>query len=170
MSSPDETRAHFKRIQRFEEEAFIPSRTIERLILQVLGGWSNLVETVRWQRFHIAGVEKKDEIVHPNADQLGKLLKNIARDSHVRVPGSDFKAAATMIREVRNDLAHMLYLQEVAGAAPHRTVTYVRVENLEFRDDVWSAQNRREVTVTEDQLRDALDATRWLIRCSKWIS
>ncbi|OZC52981.1 hypothetical protein CH289_11930 [Rhodococcus sp. RS1C4] len=165
MTSPDDTRRFFDRVQQFEDAAFWPSKTIERLILQVLGGWSNLVEQVRWQRYHAAGVENQGEIVHPNAEQLGKTLKNIARDAGIRAPGAEMKSAAATVRDVRNDLAHMLYLEEIEGESPHRTVNYVRVDGMEFADEKWSAQKRRRVAVTEDRLREALAATKWLMDC-----
>ncbi|QII09248.1 hypothetical protein BH93_27120 (plasmid) [Rhodococcoides fascians A25f] len=152
-------------MQHFENEAFIPSWTIERLIIQVLGGWSNLVEQVRWHRYHAAGIENQNEFVHPNADQLGKTMKNIARDAGIRAPGAEMKSAAVMVRDVRNDLAHMVYLEEIDGEPPHRTVNYVRVDGMEFADKKWSAQKRRRVTVTEDKLREALAATKWLMDC-----
>lgn len=59
MTESETPMAAFRRLQRIrdvEREAFIPSPVMERLVLQVMGGWENVISEVNFSRFAAAGL------------------------------------------------------------------------------------------------------------------
>ena len=58
MTEPEDPMAAYRRlkkIQDVERQAFYPSSILERLVLQVMGGWENLKTEVNLSRFTAAG-------------------------------------------------------------------------------------------------------------------
>lgn len=154
-----------------ERRSFQPSRVIERLVLQILGGWSNVIAEVNFARFSATG---------PDADwvQENKLVKSVralAENSRVRWPHDDFAAAAEHAGNVRHQLAHLLFIREIIGDSPDQIVRFVRLgepgrprtvkgvpTELTWRDEQWSQQTIHQAELTERELRLALAEIKWM--------
>jgi hypothetical protein len=100
--------------QEAEEQSFDPSSVMERLILQVLGCWANMLAEVNASRFSAAG---------PGADwvdesKLTKSVRKLAKESRVKWPQDKFVNAADHAGTVRHSMAHMLYINEIVGNGP----------------------------------------------------
>ena len=154
-----------------ERRSFEPSRLIERLVLQVLGGWSNVIAEVNFARFNANGPDS--EWVREN--KLVKAVRELAEDSHVRWPHDDFSAAAGHAGSVRHQLAHMLFIKEIVGDSPDQVVRFVRLgepgqprtvkgvpTELQWRDEQWSQQTIHQAELAEVQLRLALAEIKWM--------
>lgn len=163
--------ARMRSVSDDEQRSFEPSRRIERLVLQVLGGWSNLIATVNLARWHAAGPDA--EWVHEA--KLPKAVRELAEGARVRWPHDDFAAAADHAGEVRHTLAHMLFIRSISGETPDQVLCFVRLglpgqprtvngspAELEWRDDQWSSQTIHESRITEGELRQALVEIRWM--------
>ncbi|PEH77283.1 hypothetical protein CRM89_15915 [Nocardia sp. FDAARGOS_372] len=153
-----------------EREAFIPSGSMEAQAWKVMGAWQALIEEVRFMRFQDNGHERAEEVVHPNADQMPKMLRRLARVRGVRWPSDAVSRICLETRELRNDLSHMVYIDTVSGAEPDRTMSFWRVGEMTFRDEVWSQQGRYRIEVTEQQLSDAIEGVHWIIMCCRMLS
>jgi hypothetical protein len=129
-----------------ERRSFEPSRLLERLVLQVLGGWSNVIAEVNFARFNAKGPDA--EWVQEN--KLVKSVRELAEDSRVRWPHDDFSAAADHAGNVRHQLAHMLFIKEIVGDSPDQILRFVRLgepgqrrtvkgvpTELTWRDEQW---------------------------------
>lgn len=154
-----------------ERRSFEPSRLIERLVLQVLGGWSNVIAEVNFARFSAAGPDS--EWVQEN--KLVKAIRELAENSRVRWPHDDFAAAANHAAQVRHQLAHMLFIKEITGDSPHQILRFVRLgepgqprtvkgvpTELAWRDEQWSQQTIHQAELAEGELRLALGEIKWM--------
>lgn len=163
--------ARMRSVNDDEQRSFEPSRCIERLVLQVLGGWSNLVSTVNRARWHAAGPDAPwvQEV------KLPKAVRELAEGARVRWPHDDFAAAADHAGDVRHTLAHMLFIRSISGESPNQVLCFVRLglpgqprmvngspAELEWRDDQSSSQTIHEARITEGELRQALIEIRWM--------
>ncbi|MDO3012711.1 hypothetical protein P5V34_01790 [Mycobacteroides abscessus subsp. abscessus] len=154
-----------------ERRSFEPSRLIERLVLQLLGGWSNVIAEVNFARFNANGPDS--EWVQEN--KLMKAVRELAEDSRVRWPHDDFAAAADHAGNVRHQLAHMLFIKEIVGDSPDQILRFVRLgepgqprtvkgapTELKWRDEQWSQQTIHQAELTEGGLRLALAEIKWM--------
>lgn len=174
-ATPQSTAFHaYNRIQAVndaERRSFEPSRLIERLVLQILGGWSNVIAEVNFARFNAIGPDS--EWVQEN--KLVKAVRELAEDSRVRWPHDDFAAAAGHAGNVRHQLAHMLFIKEIVGDSPDQILRFVRLgepgqprtvkgvpTELTWRDEQWSQQTIHQAELTEGELRLALAEIKWM--------
>lgn len=154
-----------------ERRSFEPSPLIERLVLQILGGWSNVIAEVNFARFNADGPDS--EWVQEN--KLVKAVRELAEDSRVRWPHDDFAAAADHSGNVRHQLAHMLFIKEIVGDSPNQILRFVRLgepgqprtvkgvpTELTWRDEQWSQQTIHQAELTEGELRRALTEIKWM--------
>ena len=154
-----------------ERGSFEPSRLIERLVLQILGGWSNVIAEVNFARFNANGPDS--EWVQEN--KLVKAVRELAEDSRVRWQHDDFAAAADHAGNVRHQLAHMLFIKEIVGHSPDQILRFVRLgepgkprsvkgvpTELTWSDEQWSHQTIHQAELTERELRRALTEIKWM--------
>ena len=106
-----------------ERRSFEPSRLIERLVLQILGGWSNVIAEVNFARFNANGPDSG----WVQENKLVKAVREFAEDSRVRWPHDDFAGAANHAGNVRHQLAHMLFIKEIVGGSPDQNLRFVRL-------------------------------------------
>jgi hypothetical protein len=94
--------AAFKRLdsvrRRLDEDAFEPSPVIERLVLQVIGGWELVKAEIYFHSFAAAGFGAEW-----SSEKIVKAMKKIATAAHVRYPHEQFAAAANDANDVRDD-------------------------------------------------------------------
>ncbi|MBV0917225.1 hypothetical protein KC238_08140 [Mycobacteroides chelonae] len=166
--------AFYNRIQvvkEAEDRSFEPSRNIDRLVLQILGGWSNVTAEVNSARFHAAGPDSE----WVNENKLAKAVRELAENSRVRWPHDDFSAAADHAGKARQSLAHMLFIIDITGETPNQVLSFMRLgepdqprtikgrpTELSWRDDQWSQQTIHRATFTEAELRQALREIKWM--------
>lgn len=86
--------ARIQSVKDAERRSFEPSRLLERLVLQILGGWSNVIAEVNFARFSAAGRDSE----WGAESKLVKAVRELAEDSRVRWPHDNFTAAARMGR------------------------------------------------------------------------
>ncbi len=87
--------------RRLDEDAFTPSPVIERLVLQVIGGWELVKAEISFHGFATAGfgAEWSPE------NNAAQALQKIATALRVRHPHEDFDAAAKEANDVRRRFA-----------------------------------------------------------------
>jgi hypothetical protein len=179
--APEHPTVAFRRLQQIrdvEQAAFIPSSVIERLVLQVMGGWENVISEVNFHRFAAASADGDwvDET------RLAKAIRELAEESNVRWPHDQWSKVAHHAGNVRKRLAHMLYIDSTTGEYPNRTLTFIRQgkpadsyrspkgappAGLSWRDRNWCQQTRHKDSITEQELRGTLDDLRWMILCCR---
>jgi hypothetical protein len=163
--------ARIRSVQDAERHSFEPSGTIERLVLQILGGWSNVTAQVNFARFSAAGQDAE----WVQISKLVKAVRELAEDSKVRWPHGDFSNAADHAGSVRHSLAHTLYVTQIVGETPRQVLRFVRLGEpgqprtvngvpgeLKWRDAMWSSQTIHHAIFTEAELRRALAEIRWM--------
>ncbi|MGW5514621.1 hypothetical protein [Nocardia africana] len=161
---PDAIRRQIEENQRLEEEAFEPTDVLELLMLRVLGCWEHVVEDVRFLNYVVKDEPKA--VIYPNAKDVAKDMRRNGRKLNLRLPEDIWTADCDKVREIRNDLGHMLHILSVEGESPNRVITFRRVPYMTpdemTMDDNWARHGRIKVTQTEQQLRDALKTMRHL--------
>lgn len=165
--------------QQAERDSFIPSSVLERLCLQILGGWQNVIGAVNFASFHAAGhgADWKPE------DKLPKAMRELAEGIGLRWPHEDFAGVVAHAGAVRHKLAHMLYIMGIEGEWPERVLTFARLGHpddprsrgrvpgeLSWVDETWSEQRMHLHSITEEELRRTLDELRWLKDCVRALS
>jgi hypothetical protein len=166
----------FETVRTREEDAFVPSSVIERLVLQVIGGWELVRAYVNFSSFTEAGPERE----WAGAKSLAKAMRQSAEDARVRYPHDEWSTVADEVNRVRQRFAHFLYINDITGEYPNRTLTFTRLGEsgepygrrgealgLKWRDDEWAQQSRHEDSITEQELRDTLAKEQWLIHCCR---
>ncbi|WFS11863.1 hypothetical protein [Rhodococcus aetherivorans] len=181
-STPDlrEISRRFDEQRCLEEAVFRPSSCIHETILKLQCAWSTLLEEVKHLRYHDLGREGAAQQKWPNdapitkGHELRKYLAKLAKrwnvDSWFKEADEWFGAAADRVGELRNCLAHMLYIESITGERPNREIKFVMVpltKSLSFRDDVWSQQLRERKTATEQELREALAECEQLLHATR---
>jgi hypothetical protein len=160
-----------------QERAFIPSTDMFALVLQVLGGWEQLKAAVNMYRFLDAGPEAD----WPGQKDLPGAMNNLVKKYGIRWPHDRFANAVDHANKLRQRLAHFLYFSAIVGdEPPDRTFYFTALGSdgesfkemgvalgLEWRDEEWARQNRREVSITEQELRETLAELKWLIDCCR---
>lgn len=173
----NETNAKVEAHRRAEERAFKPSRTPEALILRVIGGWENLLGMVNRTRFHVAGYGAGPL----PKEELAKGMRELADKLRVRWPHHEWSGAVANAKLARHELAHMLYILDVEGDMPSRTIYIARLGEegkrrkaadgtpgeLSWRDENWSAQTRHVAAIREQALIQALAGMKWMIDCCR---
>lgn len=173
----EKTKAKVEAHRKAEERAFKPSRTPEALILRVIGGWENLLGMVNRSRFHVAGYGAGPLPMEDPA----KGMRELADDLRVRWPHQAWSATAAKAKRARNELAHLLYIHEVEGDMPDRTIYIARLGEegkprkaldgtpgeLSWRDENWSSQARHVAAIRERTLIEALEGMKWMIDCCR---
>lgn len=163
--------ARIRSVKEAERRSFEPSRLIERLVLQILGGWSNVAAEVNFARFNAIGPDSDWE----QESKLVKAVREFAEDSRVRWPHDDFAAAADHAGNVRHQLAHMLFITEIVGDSPDQILRFMRLgepgrprtvkgapAELKWRDEQWSQQTTHQAELNESELQRALAEIRWM--------
>ena len=163
--------ARIQSVNDAEQRSFEPSQLIERLVLQIFGGWSNVTAEVNFARFSAAGHEA-DWV---QESKLVKAVRELAEDSRVRWPHDDFAVAADHAGNVRHQLAHMVFIKEIVGESPNQVLRFVRLgepgqpravkgvpTELKWRDDQWSQQTIHQAELAESELRQALVEIKWM--------
>ena len=158
-----------------QERAFIPSPTIEALVLQVIGGWEQLMAAVNLSQFLEAG---PDAEWRPSRDtELPAAMNKLAEKYRIRWPHDRFAAGVNRANKTRQRLAHFFYISAVVDdEPPNRTVYFTRLGRqgesfkakggavgLDWRDDEWAQQYRHEDSITEQELRATLEEMKTLI-------
>ncbi|WP_124390525.1 hypothetical protein [Rhodococcus wratislaviensis] len=164
LKGPDEIRRQIQYNERVRHAALLPSPMIERLVLQIIGGWSTLVEEVRFLRYNVANDPDGKE-PHPNADNLHRNIRKLGLLANLRLPGDNVTAACQFVRQMRNDLAHMLYIDSITGDEPNRRLAFLRSGEMSYSGNGWVQHERKRVEVTEEDLRKALSEIKWLMDC-----
>lgn len=108
--------ARIQSVQEAERRSFEPARLIERLVLQILGGWSNVIAESNFARYNAAGSDAE----WAQESKLVMAVRELAENFRVRWPHDDFAAAADHAGNVRHQLAHMMFIKEIAGDSPTR--------------------------------------------------
>lgn len=165
-----QTYARIRSVNDDEQRSFEPSRCMDRLVLQILGGWSNLVATVNRVRWEAAGPDAP----WVQEEKLPKAVRRLAEDARIRWPHDHFAAAAKHAGDVRHTLAHMLFIRSISGESPNQVLRFVRLglpgqpriidgspAELKWRDQ-WPWQTLHEARITEGELRRALMEIRWM--------
>jgi hypothetical protein len=172
----------FNRLQkvrrRLDEDAFRPSSVIERLVLQVIGGWELVKAEVAFHSFAAAG---SDAQWRPDGNPAEAVLK-IAKALRVRHPHEEFRDAAQEANAVRRRFAHLLALGDIVGEWPERTLQFMRRGEpgesygklrerigLKWRDQQWAQQVFHQDSISEQDLHKTLAQERWLIQVCRGI-
>jgi hypothetical protein len=180
---PREPMAAFNRLdkvrRRLDDDAFWPSSVIERLVLQVIGGWEQVKAEIAFHGFHAAG---SDAEWNPDTNAAQELQK-IATTLRVRHPHAEFAAVAKEANDVRRRFAHLLALGDTIGERPNRTLQFIRRGEpgesygkrrekigLKWRDDQWSMQSFHQDSITEQELHDTLANEQWMIHVCRGIA
>ena len=163
--------ARIQSVQEAERRSFEPSRLIERLVLQILGGWSNVIAEVNFARYHAAGSDAE----WVQESKLVKAVRELAENFRVRWQHDDFAAAADHAGNVRHQLAHMMFIREIVGDSPNQILRFVRLgepgrpgmgkgvpTELKWRDEQWSQQTIHQAELAEGELRQALAEIKWM--------
>lgn len=162
---PDSIRRDIKRQQRIAAEAMEPSSNIERLMLQILGGWSRVAEDVVFLR-HIV---RDDALAVPPRTDAGRLanhFKMLGRELGVRIPDkSEFTRRCKPTGAIRNNLGHMLYIKSITGSEPNRSVEILTAGEMNLDEANWAKRENPTVTITEYELKNALADLKWLSAC-----
>lgn len=145
-------------------------------MLTVVGGWEMVRAQVNFNSFTDAGPDAE----WAGSDKLAKTLREMAVALRIRHPHDEWARVATEVSTVRHKFGHMLYLGDVEGEYPHRTLHFTRLGaegeqrrgrgdalGLSWRDDEWSQQARHRDSVTEQELWQTLDKEYWLIQVSR---
>jgi hypothetical protein len=87
---------------------------------------------------------------------------------------------ADEVNKVRQRFAHLLYINEITGEYPTRTLIFARLGTpsepyvrrreslgLKWRDREWTQQSRFIDSISEKEPRDTLDKEQWLILCCR---
>ena len=157
-----------------EDDSFRAYGSMERQALNVLATWQNVVSRVNWLYFHTAGPGGP-----PNLERkLPATIRQVAEEQHIRWPHDDWARAVDAVGDIRHRLAHMLWVDAIEGASPNRVMKITvlgkqgaprRVEGrpgeLSWEDNKWSAQWHHQIEVTEQDIRNALNANLWMKRC-----
>jgi hypothetical protein len=159
-----------------QEQAFIPSTTIEALVLKVIGGWEQLKAAVNLSQFLEAG---PDAEWRPSKDtNLPAAMNKLAKKYRIRWPHDRFTAGVNHADNIRQRFAHFFYISAVFGdEPPNRTLYFTLLGRqgesfktkhgamgLEWRDDdEWAQQYRQEDSITEQELRATLEEMKTLI-------
>lgn len=156
-----------------EREILRASENLERTVLTVLGGWELVRAQVNFNSFTDAGPDAE----WPGSDKLAKTLREIAVAARVRHPHDQWARVANEVSSVRHKFGHMLYLDEIEGEIPYRTLYFTRLGSageqrigrgdslgLSWRDDEWAQQARHRDSVTEQELWQTLEKEYWLIQ------
>jgi hypothetical protein len=159
-----------------EREILRPSENLERTVLTVLGGWEMVRAQVNFNSFTDAGPDAE----WAGADKLAKTLREMAIAARIRHPHDQWARVANEVSNVRHKFGHMLYLDEIEGEIPHRTLHFTRLGGegeqrrgrgdslgLSWRNDEWAQQVRHRDSVTEQELSQALEKEYWLIQVSR---
>jgi hypothetical protein len=176
---PDAAYARIQANLEAERRSFVPSSVMERLVLQVLGCWANMLAEVNASRFSAAG---------PGADwvdesKLTKSVRVLAEESRVRWPQDQFANTADHAGAIRHSMAHMLYINDITGDWPKRTLVFTRLglpgqprkikgrpAELSWRDSEWSQQTVRQDAIAEGDLRTAVAEIKWMYDCVRAIA
>ena len=159
-----------------EREIFRPSENLERTVLKVIGGWEMVRAQVNFNSFTDAGPDAE----WAGSDKLAKSLRDMAVALRIRYPHDEWARVATEVSNVRHKFGHMLYLGDIEGEYPHRTLHFTRLGaegeqrrgrgdslGLSWRDDEWAQQARHRDSVTEEVLWETLEKEYWLIQVSR---
>lgn len=175
--------AAFKRLdkvrRRLDEDAFAPSSVIERLVLQVIGGWELVKAEIYFHGFTAAGFGAEW-----NADSnAAQAFRTAATALRVKYPHEDFAAAAKDANDVRRRFAHLLALGDTVGERPNRTLQFMRRGEpgesygkrrekigLKWRDEQWSMQSLHQDSITEQELHDTLAKEQWMIHVCRGVA
>lgn len=154
-------------------EILQPSESLERTVLTVIGGWELVRAQVNFNSFTDAGPDAE----WAGSDRLAKTLRELAVSLRVRHPHDQWARASREVSNVRHKFGHMLYLEDVEGEMPNRTLHFMRLGaegeqrrgrgdslGLSWRDDDWSQQSRHRDSVTEQELSQTLQKECWLIQ------
>ncbi len=154
--------------------------SMEALVLKVLGSWETLKSDVNWAYFHSAGPSGP----LAKSKELPATIRKVAEMYNVRWADEKWSAECAKANQVRQKLAHLLYVYKVdnESPAPNRKLAFMRLgrpgeprtvdgrpAELQFRDSVYSQQARHVDLVTEQELIEALDAIKWLVDCCKYL-
>ena len=156
-----------------DEDAFDPSAVVERLVLQVIGGWEQVRAQVNFNSFTDAGPDAE----WAGARKLAKAMREMAIKARVRHPHDEWSTAVNEVNSVRRKFAHLLHLDQTEGEYPNRTLHFTRLGEpgvaygrrgqalgLKWRDEEWAQQSRHQDWITEQDLRDTLAKEKWLIQ------
>jgi hypothetical protein len=154
-------------------EILQPSENLERTVLTVIGGWELVRAQVNFNSFTDAGPDAE----WAGSDKLAKTLREMAVSLRIRHPHDQWSRLATEVSNVRHKFGHMLYLEDVEGEMPNRTLHFMRLGaegeqrrgrgdslGLSWRDDEWSQQSRHRDSITEQDLWQTLNKEYWLIQ------
>ena len=143
-------------------------------MLQVVGGWEQLIAAVNAQQFMDAG---------PGADwqsddkKLPATMNKLAKKYRIRWPHDRFAAKVNHANKIRQRFAHFLYISSVLGdEPPTRTLYFTRLGKaghslrakpgtlgLEWRDEEVVQQYHHEDNITEQKLHETLAELKSLI-------
>ncbi|WP_330186001.1 hypothetical protein OHB26_39500 (plasmid) [Nocardia sp. NBC_01503] len=120
----DEVVARVEERGRKAAAAWEPARSMEGLVLQVIGCWELVVSEVNAVYFHAAGPDAQPA----DARKLAATIRKAAEIYHIRWPHDRWANAVEQVSKgARHRLAHLLYVDEVTGERPDRTMTFVRL-------------------------------------------
>ena len=85
-----------------DEDAFDPSAVVERLVLQVIGGWEQVRAQVNFNSFTDAGPDAE----WAGARKLAKAMREMAIKARVRHPHDEWSTAVNEVNSVRRKFAH----------------------------------------------------------------
>jgi hypothetical protein len=160
-------------------DAFMPSSVIERLVLQVIGGWEHVKAEVNFHSFAVAGF---------GADWTGEgspvsAMNKIAKAERVRYPHDEFSTVANEVNNVRRRFAHLVALGDTIGEFPNRTLHFMRLGEptetyrsrgatvgLKWRDEQWAMQSFHQDAITEQELRDTLTKEQWMVQVCRAVN
>jgi hypothetical protein len=166
----------FKRLdkvrRRLDDDAFMPSPVIERLVLQVIGGWEQVKAEIYFHGFQAAGFDAEWS---PNTD-VAQAMKNVATALRVKHPHEQFAAAAKEANDVRRRFAHLLALGDTLGEWPNRTLQFLRRGEpgesygerrekigLKWQGEQSARQAFHQDSITEQKLHDTLAKEQWMV-------
>jgi hypothetical protein len=175
-------KAAFERLdkmrRRLDADAFTPSSVIERLVLQVIGGWELVKAEVAFHGFTAAGADGEW-----SPDNPAQELQKIATTWRVIHPREEFAAAAKRANDIRRRFAHLLALGDTLGEWPNRTLQFVRRGEpgesygkrrekigLKWRSDEWSMQAFHQDSLAEQELHDVLAMEQWMIHVCRAVA
>ncbi|MFI8771286.1 hypothetical protein ACIGKQ_03915 [Gordonia sp. NPDC062954] len=153
-----------------EQESFQPQGAIEQTVLNMIGAYENVVSRANWLCFHQAGPDGVAD-----RERLVPALRRAIEAAGIEDWSIDaFATQFDKVNTARNRLAHMLWVDEVTGDWPNRSLRVVvrgkvgepkgRGE-LEWFADGWSRKNTHTVQISEQELYRTLDRL-WSLRNS----
>jgi hypothetical protein len=135
--------------------------SMERLVLQFMGAYTDLQDSMQFYVYAHLPEEKIADFTKKNPDDriLDNFKKLFRNELNVEVP-QQISDSYNGARQYRNDLAHLLEIESISGEPPNRAMRIVRYDDYTTAHG-WAKQNKRTIDLAEADLRKWTDHLRF---------